>query len=69
VGVCSCTVPTKTGMQPDMIVSLSRRVLAESPGMDKQKVALRILSMMLLYDAKCKSQKSVVGIVASESKE
>ena len=56
-------------MQPDMIVSLSRRVLAESPGMDKQKVALRILSMMLLYDAKCKSQKSVVGIVASESKE
>ena len=38
----------KTGMQPAMIVSLSRRVLAESPGMDRQKVALRMRSMMLL---------------------
>lgn len=31
-----------------MMVSLSRRVLAESPGMDKQNVALRMRSMMLL---------------------
>ena len=41
-------LPIKTGMQPAMMVSLSRRVLAESPGMDKQNVALRMRSMMLL---------------------
>ena len=38
----------KTGMQPAMMVSLRRRVLAESPGMDRQNVAFRIRSMMLL---------------------
>jgi len=52
-------------MQPDMIVSLSRRVLAESPGMDKQKVALRILSMMLLCDPQSRSQYFVAGTVTS----
>ncbi len=41
-------VPIKTGMQPAMMVSLRRRVLAESPGMDRQKVELRMRSMMLL---------------------
>ena len=41
-------VPMKTGMQPAMMVSLRRRVLAESPGMERQKVALRMRSMMLL---------------------
>ena len=41
----------KTGMQPAMMVSLSLRVLAESPGIERQKVALRMRSMMLLQAA------------------
>ena len=41
----------KTGMQPAMMVSLSLRVLAESPGRERQKVALRMRSMILLQAA------------------
>lgn len=39
----------KTGMQPAIIVSLRRRVLAESPGIDRQNVALRMRPIMLLH--------------------
>ena len=41
----------KTGMQPAMMVSLSLRVLAESPGIERQNVAFRMRSMMLLQAA------------------
>ena len=41
----------KTGMQPAIMVSLSLRVLAESPGMERQNVALLMRSMMLLQAA------------------
>lgn len=57
----------KTGMQPAMMVSLRRRVLAESPGMDKQKVELRMRSMMLLRVNDFMSASIQIGLAGRDS--